>query len=431
MEMEERIMRRKHALIVAFGIFFGTSSLRASALVTPPQRHWLGTWAAAPQAASSFPSDFPSGFEGQTVRQIVRVSVGGSAVRIRLTNAFGDRPVRFDSLHVGIQREGAELLPGSNHRLFFGGDPFVSLAVGASAWSDPVPLAIPALGSVAVSFFLSGPTGPPTMHLNSNQVNFVTEGDVTADESGGAFPEANAANWYYIEEVDVFASPSVKGAVVTLGDSLTDGLGSAWDANTRYPDFLAQRLLAGPPGRVLSVLNEGMTGNRILGDSPCFGPNVQARLDRDVLAKRGVVAVLFQQGIDDLGFSLLTPETLAGIPFECFQPNPDVSSDELIAGIRRIIVRVHAAGLPIFGATMNPIKDSYFWSPETEVKREAVNAWIRQGGEFDGVVDFAAAVADPNDRQALAPQYDSGDRLHPNDAGYEAMARAVRLSLFR
>lgn len=392
------------------------------------QRKWLGTWSASAQLAGPFPADFTSGFENQTIRQIVHVSVGGTAVRLRLTNAFGAQTVRFDTVYVGVQAAGGSLIPGSNRRVTFGGQPGVSIPPGASALSDPAGLDVAPLQNLAVSLFTAGATGLPTMHLFANQVNFVSEsGDFAADESDAAFLSGNTASWFFLDEIDVLAAASVKGAVLALGDSLTDGLGSNWDANNRYPDYLACRLLAGPPGRVMSVLNEGVVGNRVLNDSLCFGVNTGARLDRDVLARRGVQAVILAQGTNDFGFPVGPPEDIA----DCFLPATVVSAEDVIAGYRQIIARVHAARIKIFGATLNPIKRSFEWSPATEVKRQAVNAWIEESGEFDGVIDFAAAVADPRDPEALAPWYDSGDQLHPNDAGYQAMANAVNLALFR
>jgi lysophospholipase L1-like esterase len=263
----------------------------------------------------------------------------------------------------------------------------------------------------------------------SNATSFVADGDAAADEGDAAFGTA-LVGWWFIQGVDAYASGNVKGAVLALGDSLTDGFGSTWDANHRYTDFLARRFVAGPPGQVMAVLNEGISGSRVLGDSPCFGVNAGARLDRDVLVQLGVAAVIYTQGSNDFGYPVVDAAGGIGIP-ECFQPANMVSADEVIAGIRQVIARVHAAGIRIFGATLNPIQGGYEWSPETEAKRQAVNAWIRTSGEFDGVFDFAAAVADPGNPAALAPWFDSGDATHPNDAGYEAMANAVRLSAFR
>ncbi len=428
--MKEKTMRQRGVLAAILSL---STILSASgrAETAAPRPQWLATWAASAQLVGPFPGDFTTGFENQTIRQIVHVSVGGTAVRLHLTNAFGTQAVRFDAVYVGVQATGGGLMPGSNRRVTFGGQPYISIPPGGSALSDLAVLDVAPLENLAVSLFTAGLTGLPTMHLNSNQVNFVSEaGNFAADESDAAFPSGNAASWYFLDEVDVFAAASIKGAVLALGDSLTDGLGSNWDANNRYPDYLARRILAGPPGRWMGVLNGGLTGDRVLNDSPCFGVNTLARLDRDVLVRRGVKAVIFTQGSNDFGFPLVSPDG-GGLPPECFQPGTNVSVDEVIAGYRQVIARVHAAGIRIFGGTLNPIKGGSLGSSETEVKRQALNAWIQESGEFDGVIDFAAAVADPRDPQALAPWYDSGDFMHPNDAGYQAMANAVNLALFR
>jgi lysophospholipase L1-like esterase len=413
------------AIVSAVAAFFGwVVAVRAEA----PPRHWVGTWAAAPHHAGQFPADGAGGFENQTIRQIVHVSVGGSAVRLRITNAFGDRAQRFDSVYIGIQAAGARVRAGSNRRLTFGGKTFLVLRKGASAVSDPVSLHVDNLDDLAISLFTAGATGPPTEHVFSNMTSFAADGgDFAADESDAAYASP-MVGWWFIQGVYVNASADVKGAVLALGDSLTDGFGSTWDANTRYTDFLARRFAAGPPGKMMGVLNSGITGSRVLGDSPCFGLNVGARLDREVLAATGVSAVIYTHGLNDFGYPVFAPD----FPFtECVQSADVVSAEDVIDGMRQVIARVHAAGLAIYGATLNPIKGGDHWSEETEVKRHAVNAWMRTSGEFDGVFDFAAAVADPNDPDSLAPWFDSGDHTHPNDDGYRAMANAVRLSAFR
>jgi lysophospholipase L1-like esterase len=394
---ESRITRR-----VAIGLILGVfvSSVEAARGESPP-RHWVGTWATAPHLAGPFPADGGEGFENQTIRQVVHVSVGGSAVRLRLTNAFGDRALRFEAVYVGVRDSGARIRAGSNRRLTFGGQTSLALPKGASTLSDPVTLHVNDQDDLAISIFTSGATGPPTQHVFALAASFVADGDAAADESDAAFASP-LVGWWFIQGVDVYAPGSVKGAVLALGDSLTDGLGSTWDANARYTDFLARRFLAGPPGQVMAVLNEGISGNRVLGDSPCFGVNVGARLDRDVLAAHGVRAVIYTQGSNDFGYPAVAAAGGIGIP-DCFQPANEVSADEVIAGIRQVIARVHAAGIPIYGATLNPIKGGYEWSEETEPKRQAVNAWMRATDELDGVFDFAAAVADPSDPQALAP----------------------------
>jgi lysophospholipase L1-like esterase len=392
-------------------------------------QQWVGTWSATPALPpplnSGFAPPFATGFNNQTIRNIIHTSIGGSAVRVRLTNTFGTQPVTFNAVDVGIEQSGATVVSGSNHAVTFGGSTSIMIPAGAEALSDPVPLSVPSDKNVAVSLFTTSTTGTPTVHVFAAQTNYVASGNFAASDGGSAFT-ATATSWYFLDGVDVLVSPSIKGAVVALGDSITDGTASTLNANHRWPNDLARRFLAGPHGLVMSVLDEGFGGNRVLNDSACFGVNAVARLDRDVLAQTGVRDVILLEGINDIGFSAAPPS-----PFSvCFQPATDVSAVQIIAGYQQIITQVHAKGLKIFGGTLTPFKGAFYWSPAGEAKREAVNNWIKTSGEFDGVIDFAAATADPNDPLMFAPQFDSGDHLHPNDAGYQAMANAVDLALF-
>jgi lysophospholipase L1-like esterase len=237
-----------------------------------------------------------------------------------------------------------------------------------------------------------------------------------------AFPPSGT--WYFLDDVDVQVSPRTRGTIVAFGDSITDGSQSTVNANARWPNDLARRILAGPPGQVHPVVDEGISGDRILNDSVCFGVNAQARFTRDVAARTGARYVVLLEGINDIGFSQ-TPDS------GCTAPNTDVSADQIIAGYRHLIAAAHAAGLKIIGGTLIPFQGSFYYSAAAEAKREAVNQWIRTSGAFDGVIDFDAAVRDPASPLQLLPAYDSGDHLHPNDAGYQAMAAAIDLSLGR
>ncbi len=394
-------------------------------------QQWVGTWSASPMSAGPLAIPFALGFTDQTIRDIVHTSIGGSSLRVRLTNAFGNQPVTFGAIDVGIEQSGASLVPGSNHVVTFGGSRSVTIPVGAEALSDPLLLSVDSEQNLAVSLFTPGLTGPATVHSFAQQTNYVSgTGDFTGAEGAGAFT-STATSWYFLDGVDVLVSPSAKGAVVALGDSITDGTASTVNANRRWPNDLARRFLAGPPGLVMSVLDEGIGGNRVLNDSPCLGVNALARLDRDVLAQTGVRDVILLEGINDIGFSQVTPTSLPGVPFACFTPNTDVSAAQIIAGYQQIIAQVHAKELKIFGGTLTPFKGAFYWSPAAEAKREVVNNWIKTSGAFDAVIDFAAATADPSNPLVFATQFDSGDHLHPNDAGYQAMANAVNLALFR
>jgi lysophospholipase L1-like esterase len=282
---------------------------------------------------------------------------------------------------------------------------------GADAYSDPVGLSVAAGQDLAVSLYTPSATGPATWHAMALTASYLAAGDHTADESATTFT-ATTGSWFFLTGVDV-VSRDAGGTIVALGDSITDGAGSTFGANHRWPDFLAQRLNAAPPAGRKSIVNEGISGNEILKDRACCGSQVSAlaRLDRDVLAQAGATDVILLEGINDIGAE-------------------SASADDVIAGMRQIIARVHARGLEIHGGTLTPIGGSFYDSPQHEAAREAVNQWIRTSGEFDGVIDFDRAIRDPSDPHRMLPADDSGDHLHPGDAGYRAMASAVPLKQF-
>ena len=390
---------------------------------------WMSTWAASPMAATppslAAADDFSSaGFTDQTIRDIVWSSAGGQAARVRLSNTFGTQAVTFDQVDIGVSAGGASVAAGTNHLVTFDGSKSVTLAPGAEVVSDPVPLAVPSQTDLAVSLFTRAATGPATYHSDAQQVNYVsTAGDYAGSESGTAFTTPSQ-HWYFANDVDVLAAPPTRGTIVAFGNSITDGFQSTVNANARWPNDLARRILAGPPGQVHPVVDEGISGNRVLNDSVCFGVNAQARFFRDAAGRAGARYVILLEGINDIGFSQ-TPNS------GCTAPNTDVSAAQIIAGYRHIIAAAHAAGLKIFGGTLTPFQGAAYYSAAGEAKREAVNNFIRTSGAFDGVIDFDAAVRDPANPLQILPAYDSGDHLHPNDAGYQAMANAVNLALFR
>jgi lysophospholipase L1-like esterase len=284
--------------------------------------------------------------------------------------------------------------------------------------SDPVRLDVRSLSDLAIDLYLPGDTGsttsPLTQHTGALQTNYVS---VTGDHTGAtAFPvAATRVSWYFLTGVEVTA-PEDTGAIVALGDSITDGTRSTPDTNRRWPDDLARRLLAQRGHRDMGVLNLGIAGNRVLNDGA--GPNAQSRADRDVLTQTAATHVIVLEAINDIGF-------------ENFVPAQAVSADDIIAGHRQLIARAHARGLTIYGATLTPIEGSGYFAPATEAKRQAVNAWIRTSGAYDAVIDFDLVTRDPSQPTRFLPAYDSGDHLHPNDTGYQAMADAIDLRLFR
>jgi len=375
---------------------------------------WTGTWASSPVRGTTT-ATCPGGDAGitdQTVRNIVYASVGGASVRVRLTNAFGTAPLTVGAASVAIADGDATPVPGTVRALRFGGQPGITIPPGAEALTDPASLRVRAGQTLAVSVYVPKLTGPATIHSLAVQDNFLsTTGDFTTSPDAAAYPTTITC-WMFVDGVDVSASPLVTGSVVAFGDSITDGLRSTQGANRRWPNVLARRL-ADRHGRTLSVVDQGISGNRVLADGA--GINAQARLDRDVLTQTDARVVIFLEGINDIGFADL------GL-------GPPISSADLIAGYRQIILRCHDAGLTIIGGTLLPFKGvPGYWNETGERIREEVNHWIRTSGAFDAVVDFAAIMADAADPQILNPAYDSGDHLHPNDAGYQAMADAIDL----
>ena len=393
-----------------------TAELIQLAPPAPGPARWVAAWAASPQTASSR-SQFVAGFEDRTIRDIVFSTLAGSRMRVRLSNAFGSGPLEIGRVSVGVQESGAGLLAGSARTLTFQGSESVLIPPGAEIVSDAVRLNVPAMRRLAISVFVPGPSGPPTEHGASKQVSYVARGDHSGDESGSAF-ESQTQSWYLVDDLDVLTPVRTRGTIVAIGDSITDGVGSTTGANASWPIDLAKRLQS-RSGSSLNVVDEGIGGNRVLNDSPCCGINAVARFDRDVLARTAVKAVILLEGVNDIGFSL-SKGTLNA-------PHTAVSAAQIISGYRQIIAQAHAARLKIYGATITPFKGARYWSAQGEAKRDAVNRWILTGRGFDGAIDFAKALRDPHDPDALAHRFDSGDHLHPNDAGYRAMAAAVNL----
>ncbi|MFJ5673945.1 SGNH/GDSL hydrolase family protein [Streptomyces sp. NPDC093097] len=379
--------------------------------------NWQAGWATSVQAPSSgFHENWAEeGFADQTVRQTVRVTGAGTWARIRLSNRYGTAPLEVSGASLARAGAGAAVAAGSTRRLAFGGRESVRIPAGGEVHSDPVELTVAALQSLTVSLYYARPTGPATFHAQAWATAYRAAGEQLGEVDPAVFGETSVS-WYHLAAVELADGGAARrDAVVLFGDSLTDGFGSTVDGDRRYSDALAERLAA--QGRPLRVLNAGIGGNLLLHDSAWFGERAGARFDRDVLAQPGVRTVVVLVGLNDIGFSEVDLPT--------YKPAPDLSAEQLIAGYRELIDRAHAVGVRVVGGTILPFKGAEYHSPAAEAKRRAVNEWIRTAGAFDAVADFAAALADPADPDALRPAYDCGDRKHPGDAGYRAMAQAV------
>ncbi|HEY9372256.1 SGNH/GDSL hydrolase family protein [Streptomyces sp.] len=416
-----RTVKRAGVALLAT-IALGTLPFAASGTASAAAAHnggaWRGGWAASPQSpAAPFGANWsPQGFANHTVRQVVRVTTGGTKARIELSNRYGTGPLRITGATVALTDEGASVKAGTVRPLTFGTHRSATIPAGRTLSSDGVPFKVDALQSVTVTLYLADPTGPATFHHFASATSYRADGDHRADRDGAAFKESSGS-WYFLTGVEVSGGqPNRRDGIVTFGDSITDGVGSTAGTDNRYPDELAERFAAA--GKPRSVLNHGIGGNQVTNDTTWAGEKGIERFKKDVLTEPGVRTVVVLEGINDIGGS--GPSFPGG-------PTPVVSVEKLIEGHRTLIRQAHAKGIKAVGATLTPMKGSFYYSPENEAKRDAVNEWIRTSGAYDAVVDFDRAVADPKDPDALLPAYDSGDHLHPGDAGFRVMAEALDL----
>lgn len=404
-------------IVAATLVAFATAD---AALAREPA--WVGAWSAAqqvPEPRNALPSE---ALTDATLRQVVRVTAGGPQVRVRLSNVHGTLPLTFSRTHVAKPRApgSAAIDPATDRAVTFNGRADVTVPAGAEYLSDPVALPVRPLDSLAISFHLPQPPAVQTGHPGSRTTTFYAKGDHAA---AADLPDAGrVVRWYQLSGVEVPAGPK-SAAIVAFGDSITDGFGTGPDRNERWPDFLAERLQADPKLRHLSVLNHGISGNRLLNDS--LGPNALARFERDVLGQSGVRYVIILEGVNDLG----TSTRLGAIPAEAHQR----LVTDLIGAYRQMVARARARGIKVIGATILPFAGTPTYNPTAanEADRQALNAWIRTPGNFDAVIDFDAVMRDPAQPDRLKAELDIGDHLHPSIAGYRAMADAVPLSLFR
>ena len=381
--------------------------------------HWVATWTTAviarpavlPPPAPNAPPVNPPVLtpNDQTLRQIVRTSIAGTRARVVFANTFGTAPVNIGGASLALHSKDWDIVAPSLRKLTVNGTSSFRIPAGAVLLSDPVDLQVPAQTELAIDIFvpddLGSGTSPITMHNGANQTSYVTIGNHVGEPTfaGGAITRS----WFLISRVEVAAGPR-DGAIAAFGDSITDGTRSTPDTNNRWPDHLARRL---PPG--FAVMNVGIAGNRVLNEGNFnAGINALARFDRDVLAQPGVTHVVVMEGINDIGAA-------------------NANVDDLIAAHKQMVERAHARGLRIYGATLTPYEGAAYYTPEGEVKRKALNQWIRTSGVYDAVIDFEAAVRDPAAPTKIKAEFDSGDHLHPNDAGYKAMGESIDLSLFK
>ncbi|WP_367138726.1 MULTISPECIES: SGNH/GDSL hydrolase family protein [Streptomyces] len=412
-------------IVISTAIFLGTAG-RDGRTVTGSHENrgsaepaasgqWVGTWATAPAAAEP---NTAKGFAGMSIRNVVHTSIGGTGARIQLSNLYGTVPlaVTHASLAVAAAPGSPAAVPGSMQRLTFAGQPTATVPVGGSLISDPVRLAVPAAADLLVTTYSPTPSGPVTYHASARQTSFIARGDQAEEPLGTAYT-TKTPYWRYVSGVDVWTQEA-HGAVVALGDSITDGVTSSTGLNRRWTDFLAARLRTEPGAPRYGVLNEGISGNRILlSNSPSPTANNLSglsRFDRDVLGRTGARVVVIALGVNDI---LRKPQV----------DNPQ----QIVDGLRSMVRRAHERGLRVVGSTLMPFHGHKGAVQRQEVTRQGVNQIIRSGGVFDSVVDFDRTLRDPAAPERLLPAYDSGDHLHPSDAGYEAMAQALDLEALK
>ncbi|MET4645087.1 SGNH/GDSL hydrolase family protein [Streptomyces sp. NPDC006539] len=391
-----------HRVLIAVVALAATTLVPAhaapSAAATPVPDRSVVTWAASADRLGEALSD-------RSYRLVLRTSAGGSGMRIRVSNAFGDRPLVIGSAYAGLRGSGARLIAGSNRKLRFDRASSVTLAPGEIRYSDPLPGRTEVGSDLAISLYVRAAGGPAAGHGMALQTSYATAGDHTAEERDDAYTE-QVGSWFYLDAVSVDTGPGT-GAVVTLGDSITDGWQSTTDKNLRWPDFLARRLHGTPGSTVQGVANAGISGNKVLADGA--GQSALTRLDRDVLSLPGVRTVVLFEGVNDV------------------KSHSGVTAAALTEGYRRIIDRAHAAGKCVVGATVLPYQGWSEWDPQGDAVRMEVNEWIRTSGAVDAVADFDKVLRSPYNPQRLLPTFDGGDHLHPNDKGMQAMADSIRL----
>jgi len=408
---------------------FAPAAVAASPLA---KAHWIGTWGAAPEPPRPGVGKFAGtrSFSDQTIRQLVRISAGGTHLRIHFTNEYGTNPLHIGAASVALVGPSGALEPGTGRTVTFAGRPDAWIPPGAPYLSDAIDLVVKPLATVAISIYLPGHTDPCTCHALGLETAYVSGPGNFVDKPFDAAQTIQSRA--FISDVDV-ETMSSGGTIVALGDSITDGFGSTPNANSRWPDLLADRLVAQHGREVWGVVDMGISGNRVLADG--VGDSALRRFDRDVLSVPGVRYVIFLEGVNDL-INSYGPSSRP-LPKDPSAASTKATAAALIAGYRQIIERAHAQGIKVLGATLTPYAGAAFgkravlYSPQGEAQREMINRWIRTSGAFDGVLDFDAAWRDPKDPTRIILSLQHGDHLHGNDAGYQALVGSINLALFR
>lgn len=390
-------------------------ALALTSTAAAQQTIWTGSWAAAPVAAP--PTIATIGPEGATFRDIVHISIGGKAIRLRISNEAGTSDLAIAEVHVALSAGAATgtILSASDHAVTFDRASTLTIPAGTFAISDPIPMPVQPFADLAVSIFVPAQPGITlTFHQLAMSTNYIATGNAA---SGPTLDNpTKLSSWLLLKGVDVDAGPTA-AAIAVLGASISDGFHSTPDKNSRWPDDLARRLAANPATRNLGVLDLGISGNRILHDGT--GPSALARLDRDVLAQPGVRYLILSLATNDIGRT-----------FFPLAPGQTVTAEQIIWAYRQVVLRAHARGVKVIGTTLNPFAGANYYSPEGETMRRAVNRFVLTSGTFDAVIDFDKASRDPAKPDRLLPVFDSGDHLHPNDAGYKSMADSIDLKFF-